>query len=87
MWAKRPFREETKYSYDWMMHLDWTLGGFKYATLDEGLYEYIRYQGSASDRFEREGNRAEAFNIIREIVKKEYGKTTRYGSDGQLQKA
>lgn len=72
VWEKRPFREETKYSYDFMMHLDWTLSGFKYETLNEGLYEYVRYAGSASDRFEKSGLRAEAFKKIKQIVKEEY---------------
>lgn len=85
LWLKRPMREETKYSYDWMMHLDWTLSGAKYAALDEGLYEYVRYAGSASDRFEKDGKRAEAFERIHEIVEKEYGKSTRYSSDGVIQ--
>ena len=74
-WIKKPFRYETQYGYDWMMHLDWFLSGFKYEFLEEGLYEYIRYIGSASDRFERSGLRAKAFEEIKRIVKEEYGKT------------
>ena len=72
VWEKRPFREETKYVYDYSMHLDWIFSGFKYEVLDEGLYEYIRYFGSASDRFEREGKRAKSMKALQEIMKKEY---------------
>jgi glycosyltransferase involved in cell wall biosynthesis len=72
VWALKPFREETRYVYDLMMNLDWTLSGFKYVTLDEGLYEYVRYQGSASDRFEKSGQRAEGFKIVQKIIKSEY---------------
>lgn len=72
VWVKRPFREETKYAYDWMMNLDWILSNFRYGSINEGLYEYVRYQGSASDRFEKSGLRADAFNKIKEIVKQEY---------------
>lgn len=86
VWIKKPFREETKYAYDWMMNLDWTLSDFKYATLNEGLYEYVRYQGSASDRFEKSELRADAFKKIKEIVKNEYNETISIDSDGQLQK-
>jgi len=81
VWLKRPFRKETRYAYDYMMHLDWTLSGFKYATLNEGLYDYIRYQGSASDRFEKSGQRAEAFAKVKEIISKEYG-IRNNGDDG-----
>ena len=75
-WIKKPFRLETQYSYDWMMHLDWFLSGFKYEFIKEGLYEYVRYAGSASDRFEKAGLRAKSFEKIKEIVKKEYGVET-----------
>ena len=74
VWRKKPFREETRYQYDWMMHLDWWLSGFRYGTLNEGLYEYVRYADSASVRFEKSGERAKAREIIRRIVKEEYGK-------------
>lgn len=73
VWQARPFREETRFAYDWMMHLDWYLTGFRYAVLDEALYEYVRYQGSASDRFERDGTRQKAFETIKQILKDEYG--------------
>jgi glycosyltransferase involved in cell wall biosynthesis len=72
-WVKKPFRLATQFSYDWMMHLDWYLSGFKYEFVDEALYEYVRYQGSVSDQFERSGKRAESFKKIKEIVLKEYG--------------
>lgn len=72
VWAAKPFREETRYAYDWMMWVDWILSGFTVTVLDEALYEYVRYQGSASDRFERSGERAKAFEIIRKIINDEY---------------
>lgn len=72
VWKAKPFREETKFSYDLMMHTDWILSGYKYGVIDEGLYEYVRYNGSASDRFEKDGSRAEAFKKIREIIHDEY---------------
>lgn len=75
LWEQWPFREETRYAFDWMMHLDFWLNGAEYWCIDEGLYEYVRYQGSASDHFERSGQRAEAFKIIRKILKDEYGKS------------
>lgn len=76
IWKKKPFREETRYAYDWMMLLDWALSGFKFEYIDEGLYEYVRYAGSASDRFEREGKRAKAFETIKEILYAEYNYRT-----------
>lgn len=74
IWEAKPFREETRYCYDWMMHLDWYLSGYKYYFMKEALYDYIRYAGSASDRFEKSGLRAESIKKIKEIVKQEYGR-------------
>lgn len=85
VWQKKPYREETKYSHDYMAHLDWLLSGFKYYTLDIALYEYVRHSTSSSIRFEREGKRAESFKRIKEIVKKEYALNFR--GDARLQSA
>lgn len=69
---KKPLREATKFAYDWMMHLDWVFSGFKYALLNRPLYEYVRHQNSASERFERLGQRKESLTEIGKIMKKEY---------------
>lgn len=71
-WEKKPLRLETLYVHDWMMHIEWVLAGFKYCPLDEGLYEYVRTENSASQRFEKNGKRAEGFKLIKDILKKEY---------------
>lgn len=74
IWEQKPFRQEAKYSFDWMMHLDWVLSGFKYKLLDLGLYEYVRMANSASITYEKTGQRAQAIENIRKIVKDEYHK-------------
>ena len=75
VWEAKPFRYETQYAYDWMMHLDWILNLFRYAATDEVLYEYVRQQGSASQIFERDGRRAESMKKIKEILKNEYAQS------------
>lgn len=72
-WVKHPFQERFKYVFDWGMHLDWWLSGAKYVTLDRGLYEYVRYQGSSSDRFEKQGLRAQGYEQIK-LFLKEHGR-------------
>lgn len=67
-----PLREETKDAYDWMMHLDWMYSGFRYGFEDIALYEYVRREGSLSERNEREGKRAKALKKIERIMKEEY---------------
>lgn len=75
VWEKRKFRSETQYCYDWMMYLDWVLSGFKVVPLDQGLYEYVRYLGSSSHRYEQEGKRTQSIKRIEDIVRLSYGKT------------
>src|SRR3990167_7522974 len=72
VWEKKPFRYETQFAFDYMMHLDWVLSGVKYQFIHEGLYEYVRQQNSASITYERDGRRKQAMDLIRDIVKKEY---------------
>lgn len=71
-WEKKPFRAETQFAFDWMMHLDWAFSGFVYRALDVGLYEYVRHENSASISFERTGQRAESIKKIAEIMQNEY---------------
>ena len=72
-WLAKPFRIETQFAFDWMMHLDWAFSGFMYRALDAGLYEYVRQESSSSAQFEREGKRQHCFEAIKEIMQKEYG--------------
>lgn len=72
VWEAKPFRIETQYAFDWMMYLDWAYSGYGFKALNEGLYEYVRTQDSASILFEREGKRAESVAKIKEIMEKEY---------------
>ena len=74
-WDTKPFRQETKHAFDWMMHLDFVFSGFKYKALDIGLYEYVRHEGSASISYERDGRRGKAIETIKKIMKMEYGKS------------
>ena len=71
-WEKKPFRLETQYAFDYMMHLDWAFSGFKYKVINEGLYEYVRHANSASIEFERSGQRQQSFEEIKKIMKSEY---------------
>lgn len=72
LWERNPFREETKHAFDWMMHIDWSMNGARYEDWDEGLYEYVRHANSSSIRYENEGKRAQAFDLINGIIAKEY---------------
>lgn len=72
IWQKKPFREETRFAIDYMMWVDWILSEFNIIALDEGLYEYVRYSGSASDRYARDGRRAQSFEKIKQIIHEEY---------------
>ena len=72
-WVAKPFRIETQYAFDFMMHLDWAFSGFTYRAFDVGLYEYVRHDASASVRFEKEGKRQQCFETIKQIMQKEYG--------------
>lgn len=72
LWEKKPFRYETEFAFDWMMWLDWILSGAKIKVLDEGLYEYVRHTGSASQTYENDGRRQKSFEKIKEIIKNEY---------------
>ena len=74
VWTKKPFRYETQYAYDYSMHVDWIMSGYKYSAIDEALYEYVRHQNSASQVFEKDGRRAESMQKIKEILK-EYAKS------------
>tara|TARA_R100001530_G_scaffold13251_3_gene12273 strand:+ start:9953 stop:10684 length:732 start_codon:yes stop_codon:yes gene_type:complete len=69
---KCPLREETKDAYDWMQHLDWMYSDFKYVFSNEALYEYVRHENSLSERNEREGKRAKALEVIKEIMADEF---------------
>lgn len=71
-WEAKPFRKETEHAFDYMMHLDFSLSGFKYKALDTGLYEYVRQQNSASQTYEKDGRRQQSMDMIKEILKKEY---------------
>src|SRR3990167_4774329 len=75
VWGKKPFRIETQFLYDWMMCLDWAYSGFKFASLNLGLYEYVRQENSASITFERDGRREQSRKEIIRIMKEEYGQT------------
>lgn len=72
VWKKKPFRYETQFAYDWMMHIDWIFSGFTYQAVDEALYEYVRQENSASQVYEKDGRRAESMEKIKEILKNEY---------------
>lgn len=72
IWERKPFRKETEFSYDWMMYLDWAFSGFGFYALNEGLYEYVRTEDSASISFEKDGRRAQSIAAIKEIMKNEY---------------
>jgi glycosyltransferase involved in cell wall biosynthesis len=76
-WQKKPFRVETEYAFDWMMHLDWAFSGFKYKVINEGLYEYVRMQNSASQVYEKDGRRQQSMDVIKETMQKEYGVQTK----------
>jgi len=69
---KLPLRPETKYVSDWMMHLDWYFSGCKYGFSDVATYEYVRSQGSASERYEKAGKRHAGLRIVKDIMKKDY---------------
>lgn len=71
-WIAKPFRIETQYAFDWMMHLDWAFSGYTYRAYDVGLYEYVRHDNSSSARFEREGKRKQCIEVIHGIMQKEY---------------
>ena len=71
---KKPLRMKTQYAYDWMMHLDWVLSGFKYKLEDRGLYEYVRQENSLSARNERSGDRHKSLLQMSKILKEEYKK-------------
>lgn len=70
-----PIREETKFAFDWMMHLDFVYKGFKYAISDRPLYEYVRHLNSASERFEKAGERHQSLEAIAKIMLTEYDVT------------
>ena len=80
-WEKRSFRMETQYAYDFMAILDWAYSGMKIIELNEGLYEYVRHENSASIRFEREGLRQQSFEAIKRIMKDEYNQTLNISDD------
>ena len=73
-WEKKPFRMETQFAFDYMMHLDFAFSGFKYKALNEGLYEYVRHENSASIIYEKDGRRKQSMEAIKKIVQEEYGK-------------
>lgn len=72
VWLKKPFRLETQFMYDWMMYLDWAFSDFEFKEINEGLYEYVRHDNSASIIFERDGRREKSRQEIIKIMKKEY---------------
>lgn len=73
VWQEKPFRIETQYAYDHMMHLDWLYSDFRYRAVYEILYEYVRTENSASQIFERDGRRKQSMDEIKRLMKKEYG--------------
>lgn len=75
VWKEKPYRKETEYMYDWSCHLDWLFSGYTYKAINEGLYEYVRHENSASITFEKDGRRAKSREQIKTIMKKEYGQT------------
>lgn len=80
IWEIRPFRMETQFAYDWMMYLDWMFSGCKFKAVNEGLYEYVRQEDSASVLFEQDGRRQQSFNDITRIMREEYGAEVQYNN-------
>ncbi len=72
VWEAKRFRKETEYMYDWMMCLDWAFSNYKFKAINEGLYEYVRHENSASIQFEKDGSRLQSYIKIKEIMKDEY---------------
>ncbi len=72
---KRPLREETRYVYDWSMHLDWMYSGFKYGFDPVATYEYVRRRDSLSERNEKAGARHQSLLQLATIMKNEYSTT------------
>lgn len=68
-----PYREEVKTWDDWMLIMEWSIKGYRFAKLDSFLYEYVISDDSVTTAGDYDGTRDQDKETVKRVLRDVYG--------------